>query len=245
MSKALIISALALLCVFEAVAGDYKIIHVKGNVTVLRRNKSIPATKNFILEFEDKVSTSEKSLAVIKGKNLTFKVAANSQVAISELDKVINIDIQRGGLVINLVKSAVLNILKPQVKLQVKTAHAVMGVRGTTLFAYNLKDKTTYLTVKEGVVDFRGNNSAKSERVDGSQSTFTDSSLKNLKPKKVGFEDEINWELNDMNADLDQPKKLFSKMEEKWSNYKKENEKKWIDHKNNMNNDWEKYKNSI
>jgi hypothetical protein len=244
MSKALI-SALALLCVFEAVAGDYKIIHVKGNVTVLRKSKSIPATKNFILEFEDKVSTSEKSLAVVKGTNLTFKVAENSQVSISELDKGVNIDIQRGGLVINLIKEKVLNLLHPKPKLQVRTAHAIMGVRGTTLFAYYLKDQTTYLTVKEGVVDFRGKNSVKSESVDGSRSTFTDSSLKNLKPTKVGFEDEINWELNDVNAEMGQPKKLFSKMEEKWSNYKKENENKMKDHKKNMNDDWEKYKNNM
>lgn len=227
----------------SALAESYQIVHLKGDVTVIRENKNLPATKNFKLQNKDFVKTGEESLAVVKSSKLTLKVVENSKVSIAELDKEILVDIDQGGVVANYLKQKIKDAVGT--KLNVKTRHTAMGVRGTTFFAYNHKNQTSYLTVKEGEVEFKGKNSSKSEYVSLGNTAFTDSSLKSLKPKKVGFEADINWELSNMKSDLSQPRKLFSKMEEQWNNYKKENEKKWKDHKNSMEDQWNKMKDQL
>lgn len=224
-------------------ADTYQIVHLKGDVSIIRGSNDLTAAKNFKLQNKDLVKTGEDSLAIIKSSRLTLKVVENSKVSIAELDKEILVDIDQGGVVANYVKQKIKDAVGT--KLNVKTRHTAMGVRGTTFFAYNHKNQTSYLTVKEGEVEFQGRNSSKSEFVSLGKTAFTDSSLKSLKPKKVGFEADINWELSNMKSNLSQPKKLFSKMEEQWNNYKKENEKKWKDHKNSMEDQWNKMKDQL
>jgi hypothetical protein len=245
MSTILLFCALAFFSTSEVIAANnYQIIHFKGSVSVFRNNKTLPVTeKKFQLELNDKVSTGESSLAIIKSQRMTFKVVENSDVSIAEKEQEVLVDVDRGGVVVNYVKEKVKDIVSPTLK--VTTKHTVMGVRGTTFFAYNFKDQTSYLTVKEGKVDFRGVNSSKSDSVSGEQSAFTDKSLKNIKPQKVGFEEDINWELSDFKTNLAQPKALFSKMEEQWTAYKKENEKKWNNHKESMDDQWNKMKDQL
>lgn len=235
--------ALALFSALNVIADDYIIVHFKGDVTVLRSNKSVPASKNLKLQSKDKVVTGDGALAVIKSPKLTLKVVENSEVSISELSKEIIVDVDQGGLVANYVKQKIKDSVGT--KLRVNTKHTAMGVRGTTFFAYNHKNQTSYLTVKEGEVEFKGKNSSSTESVSGNRTAFTDGSLKNIKPKKVGFEEDINWELSNVNSNMSQPKKLFSKMEEQWNNYKKENEKKWKNHKDSMEDQWNKMKDQL
>ena len=243
MNTVLLFVSLALFSVFSAVADDYQIIHIKGHVSIQRNGQSIKAVKNTKLENKDKVSTGDDSLAIIKSPKLTLKVVENSEVLIAELNKEIQVEIEEGGVVANYMKQKVKDIVGT--KLKVKTKHTVMGVRGTTFFAYNHKDQTSYLTVKEGEVEFKGKKSQSSEMVSGNKTAFTNKDLGNTKPKKVGFEEDINWELINLNSNLSQPKRLFSKMEEQWNNYKKENEKKWNDNKQDMEDQWNKMKDQL
>jgi hypothetical protein len=243
MNTFLLLVTLALFSVFNVMADDYKIVHTKGDVSILRSNKKISASKNSILQLKDKILTGDDSLAVIKSSKLTLKVVENSEVSIAELNKEIVVDVDEGGFVANYVKQKIKETVGT--KLRVNTKHTSMGVRGTTFFAYNHKNQTSYLTVKEGEVEFKGKNSSTAESVSENRTAFTDGSLKNIKPKKVGFEEEINWELSNLKSNMSQPKKLFSKMEEQWNNYKKENEKKWKNHKDSMEDQWNKMKDQL
>ncbi len=243
MSKILVVICISFLFILSAFADEYKIIHTKGSVSVKRNNQTFNIDKKFDLKNNDTVFTAANSLAIIKSKKLTLKIVENSEVSINELGKEIQVDIEEGGVVANYVKQAVKDIVGT--KLVVKTKHSAMGVRGTTFFAYNHKDQTSYLTVKEGEVEFKGKKSNSVELVNNNRTSFTNNDLENIKPKKVGFEEFINWELRDLKVDLTQPKRLFSKMEEQWNNYKKENEKKWKDNKQNMEDQWNKMKDQL
>lgn len=243
MNKILLFGAVALFTAFSVIADDYQLLHSKGKVLVIRKGETLTPSKNFKLTDKDRVRTGADSLAVIKSQKLTMKVVENSEVSIADLGKEIVVDIDEGGVVANYVKQKIKDTVGT--KLTVKTKHTVMGVRGTTFFAFNHKNQTSYLTVKEGEVAFQGKNSKSLESVSGNRTAFTDSSQKNTPPKKVGFEDDINWELAKLNSDLSQPKRLFSKMEEQWNNYKKENEKKWNDNNKSMDDQWNKMKDQL
>jgi len=243
MNNLLLLLVLTLFCVNEAMASQYKIVHSKGPVSILRNQKKIPVSQKLDLELKDIIITGKDSLAVVKSDRMTLKIVANSEVSISELDKEIVVDISSGGIVANYIKQKIKDTVGT--KLRVNTKHTSMGVRGTTFFAYNNKDQTSYLTVKEGEVEFRGKNSSGSEFVSGNKTAFTDSSLKNRKPSTVGFESEINWELSNMKSNLSQPKKLFSKMQEQWDDFKKENEKKWKKRNDSMDDQWNKMKDQL
>ena len=243
MNRILLVCACVLGTIFSAVADDYQIIHFKGKVSILRNGQILPAAKNFKLNLKDRIRTSADSLAVVKSPKLTLKVVENSEVSISDLGKEIVVDVNQGGLVANYLKQKIKDTVGT--KLRVNTQHTSMGVRGTTFFVYNHKEQTSYLTVKEGSVEFKGKSSKTIETVSDNKTAFTNSDLQNTAPKKVGFEEDINWELKNFQGNLSQPKRLFSKMEEQWNNFKKENEKKWNDNNQDMNNQWDKVKDQL
>lgn len=211
--------ALAFLYAVSTIAGDYKIIHFKGTVSVSRTNQILQITKNFPLELNNRVLTGEDLLAVIKSQRMTFKVVAHSEVSIAEKEKEILVDVDNGGVIINYMKKMVKGLVVK--KRKVETPHTVMGIRGTTFFVYNLKNQTSYLTVKEGQVDLKGKRISERGLVKSKQTSFTDISLNNIRPQLVGFEKHMNWELKNLNANLYRPEKLLRAMEKRWDDYKK------------------------
>ncbi len=199
------------------------------------------AQKGHLLSENDMVVTGEKAVAVIRSKKLILKMIEKSSITIKEIREKIIVDIETGGAVTQYLGNKLKNALSPE--LEVKTKHTSMGVRGTTFFAFNHKNQTSYLTVKEGEVEFKAKNSDEKLSVRNGNTTFTDTLQKGVKPKKVGFEEYINWELNDTKKDLSQPRQLFAKLDVEWNQYKKENEKKWKDNNDSMEDQWKKFKN--
>jgi len=239
----ILLLAFALFATIPAFANNFKIIHFKGKISVERDAKRLNPQKNFILHENDKIITAKKSIAIVKNDLMTIKVIENSSLRISDLRKEINVDIKQGGAVINFVKNEVNKRLKKDLK--VITSHSAVGVRGTTFFIYNFKDETSFLTVKDGEVDFSGTKNKGLRRVGNGKSSFINNDLESEPPHKVGFEENINWEIQNFNSDLSQPKALFSKMEKQWSDYKKEMENKWNDNNKQMNDQWKKVQNEL
>lgn len=221
-------------------SSDYKVVYVNGNVSIIDGSKKLNAEKGYILKGNESISTGEDSIAVVRSKKLILKIIENSKLSISDMNKKIVVDIQSGGVITNFIKDSVKNANRKE--LEVKTRHTTMGVRGTTFFAFNHKNQTSYLTVKEGEVDFKSKGSEVSQKVKDGKTTFTDTKLKGVKPKKVGFEDLINWELSNTSVDLRQPRELFAKLDAQWNEYKKENELKWKQNNDSMEEQWKQFK---
>lgn len=239
----IILLVCALFAVSSVFADDYKIVHLRGSVSVERNQKKIIPEKNFQLKKKDRIITKDNSIAIIKNAVMTIKVIENSNLSVSELEKEIKVNIQKGGAVINFVKSEVGKMLKKDLK--VKTSYSAVGVRGTTFFIYDFKDQTSYLTVKEGEVDFSGTKNKGMQRVGLGKSSFISNNLESVPAQKVGFEENINWEYSNFELELTQPKALFSQMEKQWSDYKKENEKKWNDNNKEMEDQWNKVRDEL
>ena len=123
--------------------------------------------------------------------------------------------------------------------LTIKTRSASIAVRGTKFFTYNSLSSGSILTVEHGVVDFKGNKQKEYTKLEKDMSSLTNANLEILKPRKFGFENHINWEVDDYeNNKLEHHEKLYSKLENIWKNYKDEQVKVWNDQKNEMQDIW-------
>jgi hypothetical protein len=216
---------------------------IKGNVQVSRNSKSFEKVqKGAVLISGDTIKTGSRSLAIVKSPRTSFKIMQNSQMTLvfKKNGKQV-VDLQRGGALIKLNKSLKKSLSSDALTVRTKTAS--VGVRGTTFMTYSGKENQSILSVKEGLVDFKGQQSGKAVKVGAKKSTMTNKNNQNLKPRSFGLQSKINWSF-DPKDDLSQPKEFFTHTERIWSKYKEEQEFIWNNYKKEQNDTWKKFINN-
>ncbi len=219
------------------------LVFIKGNVQVSQNSKTFKKVqKGTILKSGDTIRTGDRSLAVVKSPRTSFKLIQNSEMTLvfKRNGKQV-VDLERGGALIKLNKS--LKKALSSDALTVRTKTASVGVRGTTFMTYSGKENQSILSVKEGLVDFKGQRSGKAVKVGAKKSTMTNKNNKNLKPRSFGLQSKINWSF-DPKDDLSQPKEFFTHTERLWSKYKEEQEFIWKNYKKEQNDTWKNFINN-
>ena len=217
-------------------------IFVKGEATIIRGTEKIKVIKNGLVYENDLIKVAPKSLVLIKFKYQTIKLIETSTIKVAQLEKeYMKISLDSGGMIINQLKKKLRENSQERAPLEIKTASASIGVRGTTFFAFQGKNGETVLSVKEGTVGFQSLNSVNEVSVTDDSSSMSNADFKNLKPRKFGFEKEINFNF-DSTKDLESSENLISQLEKSWKKYKNEQEFVWLDKKNNEESQWDQWK---
>ena len=241
----LIAIAIIALCLFSQISfGDEGIcLYSKGKVWHKINELNVALIKNSSISSDEIITVDKDSLAVFKFKNQTIKINENTKVRLIDLDSShAEVRLGYGGVIIHQLKSKFNEINKSNYPaLIVSTKTASMGIRGTTFFVYNGEHEQTALNVLEGTVGFKSLASNDELNVTNQQSSMSNSTNKNLKPRKFGFEDKINYNL-DPDKNLESDKVLVSMIEEEWKNYKDEQEFLWKAKKSEENDQWENWK---
>lgn len=227
-----------------AIISEGKCIYVKGNVFFERAGIKEALVKNTIIKENDLIRVESNSMAILKFKHQTVKIQETSRIQISNIEEeYTKISLESGGLIINQMKRKLKDFVNEKPPLEIKTASASMGIRGTTFFAYQGDQNQTILSVKEGKVEFLAKNSNKNILVIDGNSSMSNEELKNLKPRIFGFEKEINYNLNPK-KNLESGAGLKSALEATWNKYKSEQEAKWLDKKKTEESQWDQWKKS-
>lgn len=225
-----------------ALLNEGKCIYAKGSVYFERAGVKEILVANTIIKENDMIIVSPKSLAIIKFKYQTLKIQETSKIQVTTLkENYAKFSLENGSVVINQLKKKLRESVRDKAPLEVKTASATMGIRGTTFFVYQGGEGQTVLSVQEGKVDFLAKNSIKEILVSGDNSSMTNEDLKNLRPRSFGFEKEINFNM-DPEKKLESGEGLKSALEASWKKYKSEQEVVWNDKKINEESEWDNWK---
>ena len=229
-----------ILCSFNTF-GSAKIMFLKGESNLLRKDKTLKLSKGMKVFNGDTIVTGESGLVIVKSKASTYKISKNSHLKLDlRVKEIINSNIIYGSVVVEFMKEN-LDVSKGKT-LKIKTRSASFGVRGTKFFTYvDSKNKNSVLSVEHGKVAFKGANSKKERLVRKNKSSMTNKNDKDLKPRKFGFEKQINWNLSEKKGSLKHKKGLFLALSKTWNKYKDENTKKWKKNTDNMNNLWNNF----
>lgn len=216
-------------------------VYVKGKVFIARNGTTSSLTKGAEIHFGDKIDVGDASLTVLILKNATLKLEPNTKMTITGNQSThdTNIEVSIGSLVIRKMKNYLHNNNKP--KFNVKTQYASMGVRGTLFFVHQGTTPQTTLSVNNGEVAYQANGSQGEIFVGAESTTMGNSENKNLKPRKFGFENKINFNL-DTNKNLDSARDLNELIAKAWQNYKDEQEYLWQNKLQEENNIWDQWK---
>jgi hypothetical protein len=186
----------------------------------------------------DIVVTGKSGLVVIKSLASTYKVSRKSELKLDlKTKEIINSKINYGSVVVEFLKH---KLKKSKGKrLMVKSKTAVFGVRGTKFFSYvDPENENSILSVEHGAVSFKGKKSEDETLVKMNSSSMTNKKMKSIKQRKFGFEDKINWNVEDTGRSLKHKKGLFIALSETWNKYKNENAKTWKKNTDEMENLW-------
>jgi hypothetical protein len=244
MQKLIILIILASVTI-SSYAVEMKCLYAKGTVHYIRSGAKKELLKNILLKVGDTVITENASLVILKFPNETVKVMENSSFQVSELNKKNDeFLINNGAVVINKLKHVLTDAIsrnQQSSSLKVRTSNASMGIRGTTFFVYKGEKGQTILSVNDGVVAFKGEASEANVMVAKDTTTMTNDKNQNLKSRKFGFENKINYELNP-DRNLESEKNLYETIEATWIQYKTEQEFAWKKKLESESNDWDKWK---
>ncbi len=239
----LLVSALSAVTVEQKSTDIAKAIFVKGKVQYIchedKKSKKILLKKDSLLQNGCEIivkETKEKSDLVIIGFGKNFeskmKLVAPSSVTITKethgtienkdyktIDRMV---LGAGNILINYV-----NKEKDQNKLEVKTAKASLGVRGTEFFAYADKENNFSVAVDSGVVavtgsESEGSSSSEAVPVEKGKGTIvaTDGSVP--PPKELAWSKSINWEVDPKSTELKHKATLFSEIDEQYKQWNRE-----------------------
>ena len=217
----------------------------KGKVQVERKGMNLRVKLPFKLIDQDKIRVGKKSLAIVKSRASTVKISELSTYILDLSEpEILSGTLSKGALVVQFLRSKLSKIKKtkksgPEKTLTIKTRTASIGVRGTKFFTYSGASSGSILTVEHGVVDFKGNKQKKFTQLEKDMSSLTNENSEVLRPRKFGYENKINWEIDDSeNGKLEHDKELYSQLEKLWKMYKEEQVKAWKEQKTNMNAKW-------
>lgn len=152
MKKILLILFLSIVSVYASVA---KITAMKGDVTVNRDNKSIPAKIGFKLEKLDKVITGKNSRAqLVFSDNTIISLGKNSNIAVEdylfEVGQKPKATFKFGSGVFKSI-SGKISKLNPT-KYKLKTKSASIGIRGTIVGLYIVEQEEIFMNL-EGKIE--------------------------------------------------------------------------------------------
>ncbi len=224
---------------------ELRCIHIKGQVNINRKNINKPLLKNTMLQIGDVITTEKGSIALLKSPQQAIKISEQSSFQVTDINKNNQtFTLNSGAIVVSKIRKLMLDALINKAKdpsLVIKTRTAAIGIRGTTFFVYKGINDQTVLNVNQGLVAFQGTASEKELLVAKDSSTMTNEKNQNLKPRKFGFEDKINYSL-DPKEKLESSSDLYTTIEATWSKYKKEQEVAWQKQVDSETKKWEKWK---
>ncbi|HLE09938.1 MAG: hypothetical protein A2504_02975 [Bdellovibrionales bacterium RIFOXYD12_FULL_39_22] len=181
-----------------------------------------------------KASKDNSGLAIIGfGENFSskMKITEESKVTISrkthgtvgaaDYRKIDSMVVGAGNLLINYVNSD-----KEKNKLEVKTAKASLGVRGTEFFTYVDKNGNTSMTVDSGVVSVAGTEASASGEsgimVEKGKGTIVAEDGTVPMAKELAWSKEVNWKVDPQEGELKHSTSLFASIEEQYKEWNKE-----------------------
>lgn len=238
-----LVAAFLLASLFSVVYSKTRVVFSKGNSKLKRADKTMSLRANMTLKHEDIVITGEEGLVVLKSKASTYKVSKNSRLVLDlKTKEIVNSNLEHGSTVVEFLKEK-LSESKGE-SLNIKAASASFGVRGTKFFSYvDRRNKNSVLSVEHGEVAFQGAKSERETLVDGHESSMTNVMNQQIKPRRFGFENEINWGLSKKDGRLSHSDKLFGSLDKAWQRYKNEKAEKWKKRSDDMDSVWEKMNN--
>lgn len=213
----------------------------KGNVTLARNGKTIKLVKDSEIHFGDVINTGPESIAILVLKNASLKIEPKTTMKINGDTSThdTNVEVNIGSMVIRKMKHYLHNNKNPEFK--VSTKHASMGVRGTLFYVYQGKNPQTTLSVNNGEVAYQSKGSQNEILVSDNSSTMGNFENKNLKPRQFGFEEKINFNL-DQSKPLESAPDLTESIEKAWLKYKHEQEYQWQKKLNDEEKTWDNWK---
>lgn len=171
-----------------------KFIFIKGDVTIKRSNQieKISKKNNKIL-INDIIKVGADSLALIKLNNkVSLKIEENTQLKVEKNEsnsEETSVLLKAGALFVNFLNK------NKKGTLNVKTRHAVMGVRGTRFFlSYGTNDEDTWMCVRNGLVEVKNNKGQIVKVKDGQGVKIQSQKLSD--PKSLPWTKKLNWNFN-------------------------------------------------
>lgn len=236
-------SALILLVLLysSTILADGKFIFVKGDVLLKRGKDTIKSLKvGSVVKTGDMIQTKKDSLAIIKSENTTLKVIEDSILIIEfPEDKDLDITLGEGGAIVNYLRGKLHDKLNKGVTVTTKSAS--LGVRGTKFMVYAKGDEYSILDVNRGHVAFKGNGSHKDVVIGEKETVMTNAEKKTIAPSASTLADTINWETDNVKANLSQPASFFKNVATMWEQHKHDEEVKWEKYKSEQEKLWEEH----
>lgn len=188
--------------IFPALVHAYsgKIGYVRGDVTVISKDKTIPAQKDTPVNSGDRIKTSAKSLAIISmDDGVVFKMNPKSDLSIPEKDD--NSVTLNAGSVFSKVSKQ-----QPGKQFKLRTPSVVIGVRGTEFFTSygQSEDKKTdlWMCVNEGSVEV-ASQGKKPVVVKEGEGVVISSGKDVTPPKKYAWTKKLNWNLDPASGEVE------------------------------------------
>jgi hypothetical protein len=199
----IILILMSLLFSFSVTANEIKVDLIKGDVNLIRDDKTQKLEKNFSLKTGDIIQTTKKSFVRISLHKSIITIAPNSYYQVSSKQQESESSI--GTLLYGHVHAAFEK--DPKLKRIIKTQTAALGIRGTKILLHVARDKKEYwerykgkvhslpkldrlpkdsysqICCIEGLIEVKTQNGTKKNLSEGQIMTFT-SSGKNLSYRK-------------------------------------------------------------
>lgn len=187
------------------------IMLTKGEVIILRGQKTITPKKLEIIRSGDTIETQKNAIAIVKLTDKTvIKISELTKIQVKELltgNSPTTLELKEGSSFFQVERS----LSNTQNKLLIKTRTASLGVRGTTFFAAvsNTKNSSdTWMCVKEGEVVASSLNTRESKVVKTGEGIKISAEDKLQEPRFLPWTKGLNWELNYENSDNEIENKL-------------------------------------
>lgn len=180
----------------------YKVFFLKGQVEMERNGTKRSVLAGDYLLAGDKISTGEKSLALLSfgdGLKSKLKLTQNTDVVLEGIKKdktdnnkeKTNFFINTGSVVIDF-----LNKDKIKKGLNIKTKTAAMGIRGTMFFVHVTSDNTTLVAVHNGVVLAKHSKQSTGVPLTSKEGIIFKENGASDKLSNPSWYSQINWKLN-------------------------------------------------
>lgn len=200
---------------FSSFAEDIKVVQVKGDAfKISLKGKKVALKKQDVILQEDTIVTGKDSLLIIKiKKHSIHKIEENTKIKIislpynfeksKEVEKAASFYLKVGTFFSKILKKTEVPNMK------VKTKGSTMGIRGTTFMAsVDKKAKDVWLSVKNGEVEIKNNQSGQHDIVTKGETLVVEKDRKFTRQRKYDWVRKVNWDVSKITGQ----KKPFAKL---------------------------------